>query len=350
MLNGEELFNCIRGVDGLVDEQLKVGSKQAVVVDCALYQAGRRVRALSLERAAEAAKTPDGFVWIALHQPDSAMLKQLQAQFNLHELTIEDALHAHQRPKVDLYDDAIFLVLHTARLHKHVLKFGETHLFAGRGYVICVRHGEEHLFTELTRQFERSVTMLNHGEDFMLYALMDFVVDQYMPVLDVMEEEAREIESMIFGDRVDRQLVAEVYRLKRSLWRMRSMVAPVVDICMRLQRADNDFIDPQMQPYYSDVHDHALRINSRIDSLRELVSSALDANLLLASLHQNEVMRKLAAYAAMLAVPTAVAGIYGMNFDYMPELSWPLGYPLALGGMASICGYLYWRFKKAHWL
>lgn len=321
-----------------------------VLIDCALYRAGVRAAELTLAQAQQASHEPDSFVWVALHRPDAKLLKQLQQQFQLHELTVEDALHAHQRPKVDLYDDALFLVLHTVQLADSVLRFGEMHLFAGRGYVICVCHSDQHPFAELRASFEKLPQMLQHGEDYVLYALLDFVVDQYMPALDDMEEQARYIEQHIFSERVNRSLVAEVHQLKRRLWHMRSMVAPVVDICMRLQRTANHFIDPQMQPYYSDVHDHALRINNRIDSLRELLVSALDANLLLASLHQNEVMRKLAAYAAMLAVPTAVAGIYGMNFEIMPELEWRYGYPLSLAFMAGLCGYLYRRFKKAHWL
>jgi magnesium transporter len=228
--------------------------------------------------------------------------------------------------------------------------FGETHVFAGRGYVITVRHGPSSSYKEVRQRCESTPRMLKKGEDFVLYAIMDFIVDNYMPLVDAIESEVDELEEHVFRREFKRRTIEQIYDLKRDLLSLRHAVAPVVDIANRLMRFDLPVVDKDTHPYFRDVLDHAIRVNESVDYLRELLNSALEANLLLASLDQSEVTKKLASWAAILAVPTAIAGIYGMNFDVMPELRWPYGYPAVLLAILCVCGFLYWRFKRARWL
>lgn len=321
-----------------------------MIIDCAGYEHGLRVSTLAISEVHEWTTHPDRFVWIGLHEPSESLLREVQQQFSLHDLAVEDALNAHQRPKLEFYGDSLFLVLHTAQRKNGVVEFGETHVFAGRGYVVAIRHGVSSSYKELRARCERTPAMLAKGADFIVYSLVDFIVDNYLPIIDELETETAAIEEGVLKSRVDRKMIQRVHELKRHLWHLRSMVSPVIEICNRLVRFDSGLIDEDMRPYFRDVHDHTIRIDERIDGLREMLGSALDANLLLASVQQNEVMKRLAGYAAMLAVPTAIAGIYGMNFDHMPELHWKYGYGFALLLMVSASGYLFYRFRKAGWL
>lgn len=323
---------------------------QQMVVDCAGYEQGRRICSLAISEVQDWITHLDRFVWIGLHEPSDGLLREVQQQFGLHDLAVEDALKAHQRPKLEFFGDSLFLVMHTVQRRQGKVEFGETHVFAGRGYVVTVRHGASSSYKELRMRCERVPTLLAKGSDFVVYSLMDFIVDNYLPIIAELEAEAEVIEEGVLDSRVDRQMIQRVYELRRHLWKLRSMVSPVLEICNRLVRFDSSLIDEDMRPYFRDVHDHALRLDESIDGLRELLGSALEANLLMASVQQNEVMKKLAGYAAMLAVPTAIAGVYGMNFDHMPELHWKLGYGFALLLMASASGYLFYRFRKAGWL
>ncbi len=320
-----------------------------MIIDCAGYEQGRRTCDLDIAQVSQWITGHNRFAWIGLHEPDRALLHEVQKQFGLHDLALEDALNAHQRPKLEFYGDSLFLVLHTAQRIKGTVEFGETHIFAGRGYIVTVRHGASSSYSEVRTSCERTPNMLNKGSDFVLYSLMDFIVDNYLPIVTEFETEATKIEYNVLSSVVDRNIVTRVYELKRNLLQMRGMVSPVVEICNRLMRFDSSLIDEDMRPYFRDIHDHAIRVDESIDTLRETLSSALEANLLLASVQQNEVMKKLAGCAAMLAVPTAIAGIYGMNFKFMPELHWRYGYFIVIGSMVGICAYLYYRFKKAGW-
>ena len=333
----------------LLKEELLDGG-QPMIIDCAGYEKGQRLSTLAISDVHAWITDPDRFAWIGLYEPSEALLREVQQQFGLHDLAVEDALKAHQRPKLELYDGSLFLVLHTAQRESENVEFGETHIFAGRGYVVTIRHGASSSYKELRTRCERVPAMLAKGADFVVYSYMDFIVDNYLPIVDKLEFEAAIIEESVLNSSVDRKMIQRVYELKRHLWHLRSMASPVAEICNRLVRFDMDLIDEDMRPYFRDVHDHTLRIDERIDSLREMLSSALDANLLMASVQQNEVMKRLASYAAMLAVPTAIAGIFGMNFEYMPELHWRFGYAFSLALMAGISGYLYYRFRKSGWL
>ncbi|HQQ63059.1 MAG TPA: magnesium/cobalt transporter CorA [Pseudomonadales bacterium] len=325
-------------------------AENMMVVDCAGYEKGHRACSLPIADVREWISDHDRFVWIGLCEPSAELLRQVQAQFGLHDLAVEDALHAHQRPKLEFYGDSLFLVLHTAQFVDGHIAMGETYIFAGRGYLVAVRKGPSLPYGDVRARCEALPAMLHKGSDFVLYALMDFIVDRYMPLIIEMEDKAQDIERQILEHLADRAMVTRVYELKRELLTLHSSVAPLVDICNRLVRYDSALIDEDMRPYFRDIHDHAMRLDESIDYVREMLSSALEANLMLASFQQNEVMKRLASYAAMLAVPTAIAGVYGMNFEFMPELHWSYGYEFALTIMIAGCGYLYYRFKKSGWL
>jgi magnesium transporter len=321
-----------------------------MVVNSASYEHGRRLRDIDIDALQSAETAPGRFVWIGLHEPDDDTMRKVQRAFRLHDLAIEDALHAHQRPKLEVYGEGIFLVVHTAQLEGAHVVFGETHIFAGRGYVVTVRHGPSLTYSEVRMRCEALPEELRRGEGFVIYALLDFIVDHYMPVLDAMEGTVEEIERKLFVGPLDSSAVQQIFDTRRELMDLHRRVAPLVEICSRITRADVPGIEAGTHPYFRDVADHAIRIKDGIESLRDTLASAVEVNLLLASFRQNEVMKKLAGWAAILAVPTAVAGIYGMNFSSMPELQWRFGYPMALLLILAICGLLFHRFRKAGWL
>lgn len=324
------------------------------VVGSAVYQSGRRVEDVEIERldlACEAvAPEPGRFVWIGLYEPDEDVLAKVQRRFGLHDLAIEDAHNAHQRPKLEAYGDSLFLVLRTVQLLDGHVRFGETHIFAGSGHVVTVRHGSSVSYAEVRGRCERTPRMLALGEIFVVYSVMDFIVDNYFPVLHALEAEIDELEDRVFKQATTHADVERIYELRHELMTIRRAIHPLGEVCARMMRFDTPMIEERVQPYFRDVQDHVLRVVEAVDSLRELLTSALEANALFASLRQNEDMRRFAGWAAILAVPTAIAGIYGMNFEDMPELKQPWGYPVVLGTIIAICGLLYWRFKRAGWL
>jgi magnesium transporter len=325
------------------------------VVASALYQAGRRVgdveiEQLDLDHCDTLPPEPGRFVWIGLHEPDEATLRKVQLRFGLHDLAIEDAHLAHQRPKLEAYGDSLFLVLRTVQLVDGQIGCGETHIFAGRGHVVTIRHGSGTPYGEVRGRCERAPRMLALGEIFVVYSIMDFVVDSYFPVLHALEEEIDGLEAAVFEHRATHRELERTYALRHELMTMRRSIAPLSEVCNRMMRFDTPLVEERVQPYFRDVQDHVLRVIEHIDSLRELLTSALEANLLFATQQQNEVMRRFAGWAAILAVPTAVAGIYGMNFEHMPELHQPLAYPAVLAGIGIACGVLFWRFRRAGWV
>jgi magnesium transporter len=329
------------------------GYNTSQVVACAAYAQGCRVADVALEDISEVLKQPDRFVWIGLHEPDQELLRVVQQEFGLHDLAIEDAHRAHQRPKLEVYDDSLFVVLHTVQHDavRKVIEYGETHLFVGRRYIVSVRHGPSLPYAEVRARCEAAPALLGKGPGFALYALMDFIVDQYFPAVDTIEEQLEGIEEEIFGgDGVGRETTGRIYHLKRELLHMKRAISPLVDITNRLMRFDVELVPEDTQPYFRDVYDHVIRINEMVDMLRELLTSALEANLALVSVRQNDAMKRLAGWAAIIGVPTMIAGVYGMNFEFMPELRWTWGYPLVMGGMIAVCVMLYVRFKRTGWL
>ncbi|MFN2399073.1 MAG: magnesium/cobalt transporter CorA [Gemmatimonadaceae bacterium] len=326
--------------------------KRAGLIDCAAYSHGRRVADVEIADISEALKNEDWFVWVGLFEPDEELLREVQNEFGLHDLAVEDAHLAHQRPKIEQYEDSLFLVLRTVQMSgnpRHI-DFGETHLFVGPRYVVSVRHGSLRSHVGLRARCEASPNLLAKGPGFVLYALMDFVVDQYFPTVEALEEELVALEESIFGEKFSRETTAQIYNLKRDLLGIKRAVSPLVDVCNRLMRFDIELVPDDARLYFRDVYDHVVRVNEMVDTLRELLTTALEANLSLISVSQNEDTKRLAAWAAIIAVPTAIAGIYGMNFTFMPELGWRFGYALAVGIMLSMCTGLYVGFKRSGWL
>ena len=320
------------------------------VVNCAAYAAGRRVGNLALEHAGEALQHPDRFVWVGLYEPSAAILERVQRQFDLHDLAVEDARSAHQRPKLERYEGSLFVVLRTAQLTSTGLDFGETHVFVGPRYLVSVRHGSQRAHTSVRVRCESTPALLAKGPAFVLHALMDFIVDQYFPIMEALEDQLEELEAEIFGETMNRGTTKRIYNLRRELVSLKRAVLPLIDVCSRLSRFEGDLIPEDTRPYFRDVYDHVVRINEMIDTQRELLTTALDANLSLVSVQQNEHTKRLAAWAAMIAVPTMIAGIYGMNFVGMPELQWTYGYYLALAAMVAACAGLYFGFRRSGWL
>jgi len=320
------------------------------VVAAAAYRGGRRVAEIPVEEAGEWARRPGHVVWIGLHEPSLHLLRQLQSEFGLHDLAIEDALKAHQRPKIEQYGDALFVVARTAQMIEGRIAFGETHLFVGRGYVVSVRHGASTSYTPVRERCEASPEALSDGEDFILYAILDFIVDNYMPVVEAIQAEVEEIEDCILAGSSGQDQVVRLYQLRRDLLRLRNAAVPLVEVCRRLEQPGLPGVDPAMQPLFRDVSDHIRRVQEEIESLREVLAFAFETSLMTGQAQQTEVSRRLAAWAAILAVPTAVAGIYGMNFANMPELQWRYGYFVVVALIIVVCGALYWRFRQNRWL
>ena len=320
------------------------------VVAAFAYRNGARVREVSLEGPDGLTLADDEFVWIGLVEPDEAELGKLQARFGLHPLAVEDAYKAHQSPKVEVYGDQLFVVAKTAHLGEERIEYGETDAFVGEGYIITVRHGSARAHTTLRAQLEASPGLLRHGVDYVLHAVLDFVVDGYLPIVEALEEEVLAMERRALDAFMTRGEVNRLFHLKRDLMRFKRVLAPMGEVCSRLEHLDSPCLDADVRPYFRDVLDHVRRVEGMTDALREVIASVFDVSNLLEQQRQSAITRKLAAWAAILAVPTAVAGVYGMNFEHMPELRWRFGYPLVLGAIAAICGVLFAQFKRSKWL
>jgi magnesium transporter len=300
---------------------------QPGVVNCVAYAGGCRVADVAIENISEVLKLSDQFVWIGLYEPGPELLQKVKEEFGLHELAIEDALLAHQRPKLERYGDSFFMALRTAQMNreKKAAEFGETHLFVGPRYIVSVRHGASLSYAPVRARCETNPRLLKMGPGFVLYAIMDFIVDQYFPVVDELESELQRLEEAIFGDQFSRDTTEAIYNLKRSLLELKRAVSPLIDICNRLVRFDIDLVPEEVRPYVRDVYDHSVRINETVDSLRELLTSALEANLSLIAVAQNDSMKQLAAWAAIIAVPTMIAGVYALNYQHLAHRDWRLG-------------------------
>ena len=324
----------------------------SAVVNCVAYAEGQRDKSVDIEEISEVLQQPDRFVWVGLHEPSEELLRRVQKEFGLHDLAIEDAHSAHQRPKIEMYGDSLFIVLRTAQVQSEGrgIEFGETHFFMGSRYLVSIRHGSSLSYTEVRARCEAKPALLRNGPAFALYALMDSIVDQYFLIVDALEQQLQALEEKIFSESFSRETTADIYNLKRELLEVKRSVSPLIDICNRLMRFDLELIPEGTRPYFRDVYDHAVRINEMVDILRELLTTALEANFSLISISQNEVTKRFAGWAAIIAVPTMIAGIYGMNFRSMPELSWQYGYPVVLSLTIGSCVLLYAHFKRSGWL
>ena len=320
------------------------------LVAASVYAQGCRVADIAIEEAGTWARKPGHVVWIGLLEPSIGLLQRVQAQLGLHPLAIEDAGKAHQHPKLERYGDALFIVARTAPLVGGEIVCGETHIFVGKGYVVTVRHGASTSYATVRQRCESTPSSLARGEDYILYAILDFIVDNYLPVVDAVQGEVDGMEDSVLNQTVKQSEVHRLYRLRRQLLLLRRAVGPLVDVCRRLEHTDEELVEPYMQPLFRDVSDHIRRVQEEIDTLREVLAFAFEASLMAGQALQNAITRKLAAWAAILAVPTAIAGIYGMNFDFMPELRWKYGYYVVLGVVALVCTTLYVRFRRNGWL
>ena len=320
------------------------------VVAATIYRNGEHARDLSLADAGGWDLADDEFAWIGLVEPSEQEMAVLKARFKLHPLAVEDALKAHQLPKVEPYGEQLFVVVRTARLDGDIIHYGETAIFMGRRHIITVRHGSVRTHTPLREQLEASPALLKHGVDYVLHGVLDFVVDGYLPIIETIEEDVLCLERSLLDEALSRENVKHILRLRGELARFRRMLAPMRELCARLQHAELPCIDPEVRPYFRDVTDHVRRVEDMAEGAREVLTSVFEAGLLLEQQGQGTITRRLAAWAAILAVPTAIAGIYGMNFAYMPELMWRYGYFVVLGVIAAVCGVLYGLFKRNGWL
>jgi magnesium transporter len=322
-----------------------------VIVDCAVYEQGhRRDGQLALENAHEAAQEKGAFVWIGLLEPSLQEFDAVRREFDLHELAVEDAIEAHQRPKLEVYGDLLFLVLKTARWNAELaaIEFGEILAFVGDDFLITARHGDPDLH-EVRQELEERPDFLRRGPAAALHGIVDRVVDDYEPVLQELDAEISDAEAQVFSS--SRASEAErIYGIKRQVLRLQGAVAPLVEPLEELAAGRHDQIPEQLRSYFRDVYDHLQRMAAHVEGYRELLTNVLTANLTQVSLRQNEDVRKISAWAAIIAVPTLIASIYGMNFRHMPELKWTLGYPAAVGLMALVGLVLYRYFHKVGWL
>lgn len=322
-----------------------------MLINCVAYQEGKKLSDIPVEDISEYLKQPDTFVWVAQRDPAPADIMLMQEEFGLHELAVEDALRGHQRPKIEEYGDSLFVVVQIVELAGDELNIGQLAVFAGENYVLSVRRDANQGFLGVRARAEREPHQLKKGAGFVLYALVDAVVDRYFPVVDMLESELESIEDHIFGMQgKQRDNVERLYELKRKAQTLRHAVVPLMDAVGRMYGGRVPGVVGETQEYFRDVHDHLHRIAGRLDAVRDTINTAIQVTLSMLAIEDNEVSKKLASYAAIFAVFTAFAGVWGMNFEFMPELKWKYGYPVALLIMVGVCALLYRRFKRVGWL
>ena len=326
-----------------------------MLVSCVAYENGRKIADIPVADISEYVHRPNCLVWVAMFEPTQSELDEMAEEFGLHELAVEDARKGHQRPKIEEYADSLFAVLHPAEMittadGTEELNIGEVDIFVGQNYVLTVRHRTQTGFAALRARAEREPELLRHGAGFVFYSLIDSVVDRYFPVLDQLETRLEAAEEQLFATASSRRKIEELYGLKRELMALKHAVAPLMEAVGKLFGGRVPQLCQGTQEYFRDVYDHLARINGTIESTREMLTTAIQVNLALIGISDNEVTKRLAAYGALITVPTLIAGIYGMNFKNMPELSWSVGYPLAVFCMVAIDAVLFLRFRRAKWV
>jgi len=321
-----------------------------MLVNCVAYQDGHKLADIPKDAISEYVKRPECFVWVALKDPTPEELEEMAREFDLHDLAVEDARHGHQRPKIEEYGNSLFCVLHVVELHGDDVEVGEIDIFVGPNYILSVRQRTQHGFGEVRARAEGEPELLKNGSGFVFYALMDNVVDRYFPVVDALEVELEKIEERIFAGDSAKANIQALYALKHKGMVIRHAVEPLIEAVHKLYGGRVPQVCSGTQEYFRDVYDHLLRVSQQLDGLRDMVITAMQVNLSMISLSENEVTKRLAAYAALVAVPTMVAGIYGMNFKNMPELDWVFGYPMSIAIMIGIDAYLWVKFRRTGWL
>ena len=321
-----------------------------MLINCVAYHDGQKLADIPVEEISDYLLRPDCFVWVALREAEPAELSVMQEEFGLHELAVEDARRGHQRPKIEEYGDSLFVVVKTVELKDDALLVGEVDIFVGNNYVLSARNNCSQGFLGVRARAEHEPHLLRQGPAFVLYALMDAVVDRYFPVVDALEGELELIEERIFIHGSQRDNIERLYELKRKVMILRHAVAPLLDAVGKLHGGRVPALARDTQEYFRDVHDHLQRINGTIDAIRDTISTAIQVNLSMVAIDESEVNKRLAAWAAIFAICTAFAGVWGMNFKFMPELEWRYGYAMAVAVMVSVCCYLFYRFKRSGWL
>ena len=324
-----------------------------MLINCVVYQNGSKLADIPVAEISDYLGRADTFVWVAMQDATAAELAEMQHEFGLHELAVEDARHGHQRPKIEEYGASLFSVLHLVEMPaagEKELNVGEVDIFTGNNYVLSVRNRSQQGFLGVRQRCENEPELLKHGSGFVLYALMDAVVDRYFPIIDALETELETIEADIFTKRTARSNIERLYDLKRRTMVLKHAVAPLLEATGKLYGGRVPTICMGFQDYFRDVVDHLARINSLVDTMRETITTAIQVNLAMATIEESEITKRLAAWASIFAVSTSLAGIWGMNFENMPELKWQYGYLVALGTIVVSCSLLYWRFRKARWL
>jgi len=320
------------------------------VVAARLYRDGRFVADIDIGKAIPHCNQPGDFIWIGLHEPDDGALKRIQEHFGLHPLAVEDALDSRHLPKLEVYGDHLFMVARTAMLTGDRIDYGNTAIFVGRQFIITVRHGSDRTHSPVRAQLEATPWLLKHGPDYVLHAILDFIVDGYFPVLDTLEEKVLAMEDHAIDTFLNRAETARLFTVRRELFKLERILGTMEDLSNQFLNLHLPQVDKEVHPYFQDLLDHIRRLIYRVSGLRDTLTSVIETSGLLEQQRQGAITRQLAAWAAILAVPTAIAGIYGMNFDIMPELRWKYGYYAIVGVMATICLSLYVRFKRAGWL
>jgi len=323
----------------------------ACVINCVVYDRHGKRADITLDAISDVLAVDDGsFVWVGLYEPEDAILDKLQEEFGLHDLAVEDAQHAHQRPKIEAYGNSLFLAVHTAQSVDDHIRFGETHAFLGPRYLVTVRHGASLSYAPVRARVEREPDLLSLGPAYGLYAVFDFIVDNYLPIVSEFRDSLNALEQDIFAETFRRETIVKLYELKRELTQLRLAVAPMQDILAQLTRMHGSLVPDEVRLYFRDVLDHAMRVNESTDTLREMLTAAMSVNLSLVTVNQGEVVKKLAGWAALLAAPTLIASWYGMNFDAMPELHGKWSYPILIAVVLVVVLGLYRYLKKVRWL
>ena len=322
-----------------------------MLVNCVAYQSGKRLGEITVEAISDYVVQADCFVWVALRDATPEELAKMQEEFNLHELAVEDARHGHQRPKIEEYGNSLFVVLQTVEVENGSLIVGEVDIFVGPNYILSVRHKAREGFLNVRARCEDEPDLLKHGSGFVLYALMDAVVDRYFPAIDMLECELEDIESHIFESAGEQTpSIQRLYALKQKVMVLKHAVAPLLEGVSRLHGGRVPPVCASTQDYFRNISDHLYRVNLTLDGIRDTIGTAIQASISLVSIEEGKVTKRLAGWAAIFGVATAFVGIWGMNFEVMPELRWKFGYPAALALVSVVCGYLFLRFRRAHWL
>jgi magnesium transporter len=320
------------------------------VIAAYLYRHGRRVREIAIDERVDCPTDRSEFVWIGLTDPCADEIDTLQRLYNLHPLAVEDALKDGQLPKVDVYGDQLFVIGRTAHLCDEHIVYGQTAAFLGHSHIITVRQGSTRSYKPLREHLEAAPDLLGKGGDYVLHAILDFIVDGYLPLMTALEEEVAAMEQRMLDTFLDRAEIARIFALRRDLMRFDRILVPMEEVARKLSKNELPCVDGEARLYFRDVLDHVRRVEAMASGLRDLLSSVFEFSNLIEQQRTGAITRQLAAWAAILAVPTAIAGIYGMNFEHMPELRSPYGYPITIAVILTICSALYWRFRKVRWL